>query len=178
MSLYLPDVQGMGGQPCPFCVKSASHPSPQESDWLDKDWDGDRQRAREQQRKANSNHATTIDITTTASQTTVNNLLDTTTALICKLFKPESDPCPFAIKPSSPPLLSGSEDCNDSKEREYRKRKELQSTGEEEGETRENNVLSDYCPTSPVYNPMFKEDPLSHLTPKERLVLDSDYYPI
>ena len=39
------------GAPCPFCVQSAPHPSPQESDWSHEDWNGDRQREREEEKK-------------------------------------------------------------------------------------------------------------------------------
>ena len=34
------------GLSCPFCTKSAPHPSPKESNWSDKDWDSDRPRPR------------------------------------------------------------------------------------------------------------------------------------
>ena len=36
---------------------------------------------------------------------------------------------------------------------------------------------SDYHPNSPVYDPTFKQNPLSHCSPKEKLVLDPDYHP-
>ena len=32
------------GPPCPFCVQSAPHPSPVDSDWSEEDWDGDIER--------------------------------------------------------------------------------------------------------------------------------------
>ena len=35
------------GPPYPFCAQSTPHPSPIESDWSHKDWNRDKQRARE-----------------------------------------------------------------------------------------------------------------------------------
>ena len=69
--------------PCPFCAKSALHPSPQESNWSDKDWDGDRQREKEQKKKVDS-FATATNTITTAACTDVDCLSDTETAPICK----------------------------------------------------------------------------------------------
>ena len=70
------------GLPCPFHVKSALHPSCQESDWSDEDWDGDRHRVREQKKKVNCDLTTT-----TAACTDVDCLSDTETAPICKVCK-------------------------------------------------------------------------------------------
>ena len=39
------------GPPYPFCAQSAPHPSPQESDLKDEDWNDDRQRVREEDKK-------------------------------------------------------------------------------------------------------------------------------
>ena len=75
--------------------------------------------------------------------------------------KNTGDPCPFSIKPNQPPSHSESEDW----------------TKEEEKKTRKNKVPKDYHPTSPVYYPSFKQDPLPHSTPKETLAMDPDYYP-
>ena len=92
------------GPPYPFCIKSALHPSPQESDWSNEDWDGNRQRARQQKKEADSNLTTTIDTTTTAAQTALNHQTNSTTTPICKMCKTMGDPCPFSIKPAPPPL--------------------------------------------------------------------------
>ena len=100
--------------PCPFCIKSALHPSPQESDWSDEDWVGDRQRVKEQKKEANSTFTTATDTTSAAAQTAINHLLDITRAPMCKLCKIVGDPCPFAIKPVPYPLFPESEDCNSS----------------------------------------------------------------
>ena len=35
----------------------------------------------------------------------------------------------------------------------------------------------DYHPPSPVYDPIFKQDPLPHCSPKEKQALDPNYYP-
>ena len=48
---------------------------------------------------------------------------------------------------------------------------------EEEKKIKENEVPNDYYPPSPVYDPMFKQDPLPHLTTKKKLALDPNYYP-
>ena len=48
--------------------------------------------------------------------------------------------------------------------------------GEEE-KTRENNMPNDGCPASLVYDPTFKQDPLPHYCPEEKLAMDPDYYP-
>ena len=76
------------GLPCPFCVKSALHLSPQEFDWSDEELDGNRQKAREQQKKADSNITATINTTTTAAHTDVDCLLNTETAPISSSAKP------------------------------------------------------------------------------------------
>ena len=65
--------------------------------WSDEDWDGDRQRVREQQKKVDSFAAATNTVTT-AAHTDVDCLSDTETAPICKLCKTVGDPCPFEIK--------------------------------------------------------------------------------
>ena len=41
------------GLPCPFCIQSAPHPSPVDSDWSEEDWDGDIEgrKRQEKQRK-------------------------------------------------------------------------------------------------------------------------------
>ena len=39
------------GPPCPFCAQSAPHPSSKESDWSNEDWNGDRQRVREDKKE-------------------------------------------------------------------------------------------------------------------------------
>ena len=39
------------GLPCPFCAQSAPDPSPVESDWYDKDWNGEKQRAKEEEKR-------------------------------------------------------------------------------------------------------------------------------
>ena len=122
------------GPPCPFCVKSALHPSPQESDWSDDNWDGDIQSVRKQKKKADSNFTIATETTTAAAQTAIDHLSDTTTDLMCELCKPVGDPCPFAIKPVPTPSLSDSEDCYSSKEREYRKTRELQNVRGRRGE--------------------------------------------
>ena len=138
------------GPPSQFCSKSAPHPSPQECDWLDEDWDGDRQRAREQEKKVDS-LATTTNTITTAAHTDVDCLSDTETAPICKLCKTIGDPCPFEIKPAQPPSHLESEDW----------------TKEEEKKTKENEVPNDYYPTSPVYDPHSNRTPYP-TTPQRR----------
>ena len=42
-----------GESPAPFCVQSALHPSPVDSDWLEEDWDGDikREKRNKKQKK-------------------------------------------------------------------------------------------------------------------------------
>ena len=50
------------------------------------------------------------------------------------------------------------------------------SEGEEE-RTRKNNMPNDCHPTSPVNDPTFKEDPLPHCGPEEKLARDPAYYP-
>ena len=143
------------GLACPFYVKSTLHSSPQESDWSDEDWDGDRQRAKELKKKADSNLATTTNTATTAAHTDVDCLSDTATAPICKLYKTIGDPCPFEIKPDQPTSHLESEDWT-----------------KEERKSRKNEV-----PTSLLYDPTFKQDPLPYYTPKEKLAMDLDYYP-
>ena len=49
--------------------------------------------------------------------------------------------------------------------------------GLEEKKTKENEVPNDYYPTSPVYDPMYKQDLLPHYTPKETLAFHLNYYP-
>ena len=40
-----------------------------------------------------------------------------------------------------------------------------------------NKVPNDYCPTSPVKDPTYKQDPLLHCDPKQKQALDPNYYP-
>ena len=104
--------------------------------------------------------ATATNTITTAAHTDVDCLLDTETAPICKLCKTIGDPCSFEIKPAQPPSHS-----------------ESGGWTKEEKKTKENEVPNDYYPTSPVYDPTFKQDPLPSLTPKEKLALNPNYYP-
>ena len=117
---------------------------------------GWQQRAREQKKKADSNFTATTN-TTTIAHTDVDHLLDTETAPICKLCKTIGDPCPFVLKPDQPPSHLESEDWT-----------------KEEKKTRKNEVPNDYHPTSLVYDPTFKQGPLAHYTPKEKLAIDPD----
>ena len=79
-------------------------------DWSDKDWDGNRQRVREQKKKADSNLTTTTNNATTTACTDIDCLLDIKTTPICELCKTAGDQCPFEIKPAQPSSHSGSED--------------------------------------------------------------------
>ena len=145
------------GLPCPFHAKPAPHPSLQESTWSDKDWDSDRWRPREKKKKVDSLATATNTITTTA-HTDVCCLLDTETAPIYKLCKTVGDPCPFEIKPANPLSHLESEDW----------------TKEGEKKTKENEVPNDYYPTSPVYDPMYKQEPLPLLHPKREFGMRSE----
>ena len=48
---------------------------------------------------------------------------------------------------------------------------------EPQAQQKEEDLTKDYCPSSPVYDPTFKQDPLYHCTPKEKMALDPNYYP-
>ena len=98
----------------------------------------------------------TMITTTNTMPTTARPKMNTT--LLCKTV---GDPCPFAIKPDQPPPQSEYKDW----------------TKEEEKKTRKNKVPNDYHPTSPVYDAIFKQDPLPQYTPKEKLAMDPDRYP-
>ena len=58
------------GTSCLYCRQSAHHPSPQHSDWLSEDWDGDKAKSREQSKsliglsdpKSKKNVEQTMDI--------------------------------------------------------------------------------------------------------------------
>ena len=39
------------GLPCPFCAQSVPRPLPIECDWSNKDWNGDKQRAKEAKKR-------------------------------------------------------------------------------------------------------------------------------
>ena len=43
--------------------------------------------------------------------------------------------------------------------------------------TEEEDLAEVYCPPSPVCDPTSKQDPLPCYIPKEKLALDSNYYP-
>ena len=128
--------------------------------WSDKDWDGNRQRVRKQKKKVDS-LAPTSNTMTTAACTDVDCLSDTETTPVCKFCKMVGYPCPFEIKPAQCPSHSEPEGW----------------IKEEEKKTKENEVPNDYHPTRPVYYPIFKQDPLPHHTPKEKMALDPNYYP-
>ena len=44
------EVCRIGAKPCPLFTKPVPSPFPQESDWLDEDWDGDRPRERKRRK--------------------------------------------------------------------------------------------------------------------------------
>ena len=45
-----------------------------------------------------------------------------------------------------------------------------------QAQQKEEDVTKDYCPSSPLYDPTFKQDPLPHCTPKVKMTLDPNYY--
>ena len=150
------------GLPCPFCAESTLHPSPQESNWSDKDWDGNRQRLREQKKKVDSLATATNTIITT-SHTDFDCLLDTETAPICKLCKTVGDPCPFEIKPAQPPSHLSLK----IEQKKKKKKKEKKKKKRRKKKTKENEVPNDYYPTSSVYDPAYKQN-LCPTTPQKR----------
>ena len=90
---------------------------------------------------------------------------------MCILCKPINDPNPINVKPNSPPSLLevGGWDSEIEREKEYRRRKELQ--------WREETSSDGYYPPSPIYGPDDKSDPLPPCTVEEREVLDPGYHP-
>ena len=70
---------------------------------------------------------------------------------LCKLCKPINNPNLINVKPNSPPSLSEVEDWDSEKEREKRRRKELQ--------WREDTAPDGYYPPCPIYDPDDKSDP-------------------
>ena len=86
--------------------------------------------------------------------------------------------CPFCAQLASHPSPIESdwsdEDWNGEKQRVKEEKKKDQQ-GQEKN--KEKKVPNDFCPTSLVYDPTFKQDPLPCCSPKEKLALDPNYYP-
>ena len=87
-------------------------------------------------------------------------------------------PCPFcalsALHPSPVESDWSDEDWNGEKPRAKEEKKRKQ---EPQAQQKEEDLTKDYCSSSPVYDPMFKQDSLPHFTPKEKVALYPNYYP-
>ena len=96
--------------------------------------------------------------------------------MMCKRWGPS---CPFCAQaaPHPSPIESNwpNEDRNGDKQRAKEEKREEEQQDQEKND--EKKVANDYHPTSPVYDPKFKQDPLPHYSPKEKLALDPNYYP-
>ena len=57
------------------------------------------------------------------------------------------------------------------------KAKEEKRKQEPQAQQKEEDLTKDNCPSSPVYDPTFKQDPLPCHTPTEMMALDPNYYP-
>ena len=60
---------------------------------------------------------------------------------------------------------------------EQEKRKRQSKSREKRRRNTQKKMLKDYCPTSPVYDPMFKQDDLPYCGSKEKQILDPHCYP-
>ena len=140
-------------------------PFPVESDWLDEDRDGDKQREQERLEKIVKEQQRKI------AEAWNNKKMEEETAPLCKLCKTIDNPCPFNIKPVSPTLTLEAEDWDSEKENGYRWK-------EHQWKEEDKIVKDSYYPPSPAYEPDFKQDPITpHTTVEQKRALDPDYFP-
>ena len=95
-------------------------------------------------------------------------------ASTCRSCKRWGLPCHFCAQSAPHPSPHWSnEDWNGEKQRT----KEKERKQEQSAQQKEEDLIKDYFPSSPVYDPIFKQDPLPCCTPKEKMALDPNYYP-
>ena len=121
-----------------------------------------------------------METTTTTTTASFENAraADATTMLAstCRTCKRWGLPCPFCVQ-STPQLSPIKSDWSDENWDGDKQREQQAKKREQQNQQKKEDLTKDYCPSRPMYDPTFKQDPLPHCTPKEKLTFDPNYYP-
>ena len=116
--------------------------------------------------------------TTTTTRIADPRVTDTTTtvASTCRMCKRWGLPCPFCTQSGPHPSPVESDWSDEDWNREKQRAKEEEKKKQEPQVQQKEDLTKDCCPYSPVYDPTFKQDPLPHCIPEEKMALDPNYY--